>query len=766
MGTRVLEPHRDFPVRFGSLLAQSFGGPPRRILLLLGWEVGDDPAKMHSAAFAISAVLAVVTVCIYVICQLCCCDSAGRRRKRTLVEGPPALSAAGMPLDELWTVHNKRYDMSQFVASHPGGAAAIKLGQGRNCTELFESYHSLSNEKLVAAALERCYVEDTPAGARDFENEFNWHETPVWSALKARVREHFDKRSVGSLDTGHRADAWQWLQLICFIGASVVALRSFMRGESAGAIALPFCYWWGPSPCMHDGGHFSLCRRPWLNELFAHIGGAHMSLFSWQHQHTIGHHVHTNISGRDPDLYHFNLGADSGLPGFRTSMQDRTIPKSSNGTPREHWWRLGLRLRVPLTSFGPSIIWDAMSLMNGAFAGAFLGLVAYPIGLSDFEIAMHSIGRCIVIWLAIIHPITVCLVTASGWIYGAIAAVLFVLCPYAIHGCLFYMFSQVSHVQEECHPTPRAILDHADPSAYVHEHPFDKHSLQERRLREAVIAINQERQQQSQSQDSNPGLSDKWVQNQQAQIRLAGRAQQIRVAQVQAQAGAHAQVDTICNSGTAVAAASGTGCEKGAGPSAIHRRHKGKPDGTKTGDVSSSAGAIGPLLPQYQTGVGPAQEWAAHQIGHALDYACDSRLWLHLSNGLNLQVVHHLFPQVGWGHHIELSKIVAEVAKEHGLTYNVKRSFSEAMSSHLQYLAAINDSDQDGSIWVKRSFHVPLPQPTATNACKTMAAGTAATKVATEAGPGGSLLEALWLLDQLDTLPDGTAYVAPLPILT
>jgi hypothetical protein len=33
-------------------------------------------------------------------------------------------------------------------------------------------------------------------------------------------------------------------------------------------------------------------------------------------------------------------------------------------------------------------------------------------------------------------------------------------------------------------------------------------------------------------------------------------------------------------------------------------------------------------------------EWAAHQIEHTLDYAVDSPLWLHLSNGLNLQVVH------------------------------------------------------------------------------------------------------------------------------
>lgn len=759
---------------WSEVATQVLSGPPRRILLVLGmshgprillchsfphtnltsplwhhtgWDVGDDPEPMRMAALAISVHLAVVTACIYVLCQLACCDSASRRRKRAALEGPPVLSAAGTPLDELWTVHNKRYDMRRFVASHPGGAAAILLGQGRNCTELFESYHSLSNEARVAAALKRCYVEDAPAGSRDFENEFNWHETPVWSALKMRVRAHFDRRPAGLLGTGHRADGCQWLQLLCFIGASAVALRSFMCGELAGAVALPFCYWWGPSPCMHDGGHFSLCRRPWLNTLFAHIGGAHMSLFSWQYQHTVGHHVHTNISGRDPDLYHFNLAADSGLPGFRTSLHDRTIAKSSNGIPRERWWRRGLWLRAPLTSFGPSILWDAMSLMNnGAFAGSFLGLVAYPIGLSDSALAMHSVGRCVVIWLAIIHPITVCLVTASGWLYGAIAACLFVICPYAVHGCLFYMFSQVSHVQEECHRAPRAALDReraeaevgsGEPwcSAYIHEHPLDKLALHQKRLREAMTASSAPREAGAQHQQD-----------------LAHEAERLAVTQAQAQGDP--------KRGTATTAAA---VRIATGDSTLHQRHQAKSESTKTdGGSAFGSAAIGPLPPQAEAGAAQ-QEWAVHQMGHALDYAVGSRLWLHVSNGLNLQVVHHLFPQVGWGHYIELSKIIAEVAKEHGLTYNVKPGFREAMGSHLQYLARINDSDQDGSIWVTRPFHVPLPQPRTTGIRTAIspAAGRASTAAA-PAGPGGSLLEALWLLDQLDTLPDGTPRVPTL----
>ncbi|CAE8597541.1 unnamed protein product, partial [Polarella glacialis] len=221
---------------------------------------------------------------------------------------------------------------------HPGGYDAIALGQGRNCTELFESYHSLANEKLVRATLARHYVEHVPKDAPDYECTFEWQETPFYDELKRRVRAHFDRKQHAVF--GHHADFCQWMQLVVFILGSGFAMYGFMCGKLLSMTLLPFCYWWGPSPCMHDGSHFSISSKPWVNRLLAHIGGAHMSLFSWYHQHTIGHHSHTNIPGRDPDLYHFSISADSGLAGFRTSIYSRTLPeKTFRGEPRSSYWR-------------------------------------------------------------------------------------------------------------------------------------------------------------------------------------------------------------------------------------------------------------------------------------------------------------------------------------------------------------------------------------------------------------------------------------------
>jgi len=323
-----------------------------------------------------------------------------------------------------------------------------------------------------------------------------------------------------------------------------------------------------------------------VNLLLGQLGGAHMSMFSWYHQHTIGHHVDTNIPGRDPDLYHFVMNA--GLPGFRTTVELRPLPEIN----REKFWRSGLWLRIPFSTDGPSIIWDMTSLCSPAFVQSFLGLVPYR-ALWMQGLAMHSVGRSIVIWLAIIHPITISLVTANNWLIGALKAVLFVIAPYAIHGCIFYVFSQVSHVQQEC---SKIQLD--DSSQCLSHH-------------------------------SSPEFIPKHT--------------------------GHARTDFA--------------------PVPFDLQHNS-------------------LDANYP------QEWAVHQVENALDYAVESRFWLHISLGLNLQVVHHLFPQVAWCHYTDLSPIVRDVCSEFGVNYNTKTSFWEALASHFSYLKLINDEPY-ASVWVR-----------------------------------------------------------------
>ena len=54
---------------------------------------------------------------------------------------------------------------------------------------------------------------------------------------------------------------------------------------------------------MHDGGHGSFSRKPWVNNLAAFslsiLGGSH---FMWNMKHNVIHHAYTNIDGVDDDI--------------------------------------------------------------------------------------------------------------------------------------------------------------------------------------------------------------------------------------------------------------------------------------------------------------------------------------------------------------------------------------------------------------------------------------------------------------------------------
>ena len=128
-------------------------GKPRIILELVGLEVGtpnangwyDDGSLTEQAntSLVLSICIALLTLTIWVGAAWCCCRSPRRTRGGAAAAPPPRgarqiRACPGLTAEDLWTVHNKRYDLAGFVHAHPGGIHAIGLGRGRNCTALFE----------------------------------------------------------------------------------------------------------------------------------------------------------------------------------------------------------------------------------------------------------------------------------------------------------------------------------------------------------------------------------------------------------------------------------------------------------------------------------------------------------------------------------------------------------------------------------------------------------------------------------------------------
>ena len=203
-------------------------------------------------------------------------------------------------ISALWCVHNKRYDMARFVEHHPGGRAPIMLGRGRDCTILFESYHSLSGGRAhaalvpfaVAGALEKALPGDSD---HDDGRAFSWESTPFYDALRSRVAAALEKSAsrsarCGALTAKGGATRLKVAQLALGCALTALCLAGCARGTGwprvVATLLLPFAHWAGPSCLMHDCGHFSLLPRrlAWLHTPFAYLGSFHCSPLTWSLQ--------------------------------------------------------------------------------------------------------------------------------------------------------------------------------------------------------------------------------------------------------------------------------------------------------------------------------------------------------------------------------------------------------------------------------------------------------------------------------------------------
>ena len=88
-----------------------------------------------------------------------------------------------------------------------------------------------------------------------------------------------------------------------------------------------------------------------------------------------------------------------------------------------------------------------------------------------------------------------------------------------------------------------------------------------------------------------------------------------------------------------------------------------------------------------------ASSWAVQQIESSNNFCPQSVLWYYLSNGLNLQIEHHLFPNVNHCHLHKIQPIVQRICAEYGVQYKCYSSWHEVMQATLQWLQKLSSDD-------------------------------------------------------------------------
>ena len=127
--------------------------------------------------------------------------------------------------------------------------------------------------------------------------------------------------------------------------------------------------------------------------------------------------------------------------------------------------------------------------------------------------------------------------------------------------------------------------------------------------------------------------------------------------------------------------------------------------GTEPEKQPSSAGRG--ILPA----VAKRKEWAAHQIETSYgDYAPTSITWGLLALGLNNQALHHVFPGIHPCHYYKLTPVLRRVCDKHGVNYHTHSNFFQAFSSHLGFVAKLNDKQRQEPAATNNAQPTVLPK--------------------------------------------------------
>jgi linoleoyl-CoA desaturase len=97
-------------------------------------------------------------------------------------------------------------------------------------------------------------------------------------------------------------------------------------------------------------------------------------------------------------------------------------------------------------------------------------------------------------------------------------------------------------------------------------------------------------------------------------------------------------------------------------------------------------------VPEAQTGP-ELGSWAARQVQSSVDFARDSRALNWYVGGLNLQIEHHLFPQISHPHYARMAPVVEATSREFGVRYTAHPTFRTAVAAHYRQLRALGRAD-------------------------------------------------------------------------
>jgi hypothetical protein len=260
----------------------------------------------------------------------------------------------------------------------------------------------------------------------DESNEWDWEDMPKTTLLRKKV--------IGYFADNHISPKAPWWMLAHYMfWVMVLITQSYtwlMYGGWLPSVLFGLSIWLASGDLLHSGTHFAVLPNAKLNSWIGYtLGCFHHVPAVWVRQHVLGHHVFPNVEGKDPDLYHFeSITFFSQLLGWRLSESSRFVKVFES-------WRYNLGIVMTLTGLGPLLIESLEFVCFGTLLS--LWVVPHKTRVSPLRRAMALVHWALVMGLLLL----------VGWRHGVLTAI----APFSIHGTIYYVFSQVSHTNNESH---------------------------------------------------------------------------------------------------------------------------------------------------------------------------------------------------------------------------------------------------------------------------------------------------------------------------
>mmetsp|Transcript_3330 Transcript_3330/g.5640 ORF Transcript_3330/g.5640 Transcript_3330/m.5640 type:complete len:438 (+) Transcript_3330:68-1381(+) len=323
--------------------------------------------------------------------------------------------------DDEWIIRGKVYGLSAFRKTHPGGTFILDANRRRDCTELFESYHLLSSRHdYISTTLQKYYLRDETQ--QESQSPYDWND-PLYHEMKIDLRDSVKAHFVEKQIKSYKASNAYLSMYFAFIVSAMVNLYFYLNGSYVAAIIFGGLLWVLSSEAMHNGTHYAVFKKPTWNLLYAKVCGFYHCLSSfWFYQHVISHHSYTNIEGKDIDLeWHHGL----------------YLEFEKDGDAYHQYWGILPALLSVLTSLTPIMAClkhEVVLSPRGQEVVKFIGVEWRS--KSYYDVVLQSAALFIVMPLVLVYKL------------GVLKAVLFYAIPRLIHGSIYYLFSQVSHINQ------------------------------------------------------------------------------------------------------------------------------------------------------------------------------------------------------------------------------------------------------------------------------------------------------------------------------